>query len=523
LETWSSSHWKLPVLSGLLLALAYFSMPPLLPNFVAFLPILLWLDANRDRPRKERLRAAFLFALVAYLLGLTWIRSMLEYSWLAAVLYVFLAIGFAAYATAALTLAAWLRHSARWPWAVALPLAWIPLEWERNLGDLRMTADHMGHTLAGFPFLVQFADVTGPYGVGALLLASNGLLYAAWQSPERRARRRAILLLSGIGVAVLLYDAWAWTHPPEPSRTVRVGIVQPNIPLDVKHGQKTEAEQWATLQEMSREATRRGATIVFWPETSRPWPVRHWLDRPETYEMPEAQLLARNTGADYVLGAEYWRIRDPKHQNLYNAAMVVHADGTVEPAFSAKIYLVPFVEGVPFEPLLGPVLAGRDGEMRWMAGGFTRGPGLTPLPAGNVRVGTMICYEELYFDLARRLRNAGADFVAILTNDAWFGRTFFQGYQANTVRMRAIENRCAFVRVANTGISGFVDPLGRYHEMTGLDVAATLVHDVPVIPGRSVYGRIGDVVAWLAVVGLGVGVLTALRADRRLRRREEES
>jgi apolipoprotein N-acyltransferase len=89
--------------------------------------------------------------------------------------------------------------------------------------------------------------------------------------------------------------------------------------------------------------------------------------------------------------------------------------------------------------------------------------------------------------------------------------------------MRAIENRCAFVRVANTGISGFVDPLGRYHETTGLDVAVTEIHDVPVIEGRSVYGRIGDVVAWLAIAGLFVGILTAARADRRLRRRQEES
>ncbi|MBZ5638930.1 MAG: apolipoprotein N-acyltransferase [Acidobacteriia bacterium] len=523
MEAWKASHWRLPVLSGVLLAAAYFAVPPLLPNFVAFLPMLLWLDANRDRPRKERLRAAFLFGLLAYLLGLTWMRSMLEYSWLAAVLYIALAFGFAAYATAALTLAAWLRHSARWSWGASLPVAWISLEWERNLTDLRMTADHMGHTLAGYPFLVQFADLVGPYGVGALLLAANGLLYEAWRSRGRPAGRRAALVLAGFGAVVLLYDAWAWTHPPQPSRTVRVGIVQPNVPLDVKHGLKTEAEQWRTLSAMSQEATDRGAQIVIWPETSRPWPLRHWVDRGTTFVMPETQALARRTKADYVVGVEYYRIRDVGHQDFYNASMVVHANGVIDSEWSAKIYLVPFVEGIPFEGVLGPVLAGREGEMRWMAGGFSRGPRVNPLPVRDLRVGTMICYEELYFDLARRLRNAGADFVAIMTNDAWFGRTFFQGYQANTVRMRAIENRCAFVRVANTGISGFVDPLGRYHGWTDLDVAATEVHEVPLIPGRSVYGRTGDVVAWLAIAGLGAGIWASARADRRLRRREEMS
>ncbi len=515
MEAWTTSHWRLPVLSGLVLAAAYVALPPLVPNFVAFLPMLLWLDANRGRPRGERLRAALLFGLVTNLIILTWMESMLEYSWLAAVLWLFLATAFAVYAMLGLTLAAWLRHSAGWPWALSLPLAWIPLEWQRNFTDLRMTADHMGHTLARYPFLVQFADLVGPYGVGAVMLAANGLLYEAWRGRGRPAGRRSLAALGALAALVLLYDAWAWTHPPRPSRTVRVGIVQPNIPLDVKHGLKTEAEQWKTLATMSREAASRGASLVLWPETSRPWPVKHWLDRPATYAMPELQDLARETKADYLVGVEYFRIRDTQHLAVYNAAMAVHADGTVEPRWSAKIYLVPFVEGIPFEPLLGPVLAGRGGEMRWLAGGFTRGPKVDPIPAGGVEVGTMICYEELYFDLARRLRNAGSDFIAILTNDAWFAKSFFQRYQADVVRMRAIENRCAFARVANTGISGFVDPLGRYHGWTALDTEAVLVHDVPVIPGRSIYGRIGDVVAWLAIAGLLAGVVTAMRSDRR--------
>ena len=515
MDAWTASHWRLPVISGVALAACYYLLPPLLPNCVAFIPMLWWLDENRDRPRKERLRAMFLFGMVAYLLILAFMRAMLEYSWFGAVLYVALTIVFATYAMLALTLASWLRHSAGWPWALTLPLAWISLEWERNFSDVRMTADHMAHTLAGYPFLVQFADLTGPYGVGAFMLASNALLYEAWRGRGRPAGRRAALVLSGIVAAVLLYDTWAWTHPPQASRTVRVGIVQPNIPLDVKHGLKTQAQQWEILASMSRAASREGAEIVIWPETARPWELRHRLDRPLTLAMPEVQALAAETRATYVAGVEYFRVRDPRHQEFFNAALLVHPDGKIDPEWSAKIYLVPFVEGIPFEPLLGPVLAGRDGEMRWLSGGFTRGPKINPLPAGPARVGTLICYEELYFDLARQLRNAGSDFIAVMTNDAWFGRTYFQRFQADTVRLRAIENRCAFVRVANTGISGFVDPLGRYRGRTGLDVAAAEVDDVPIVTGRSVYGRIGDVIAWLALAGLGAGVWAAVRADRR--------
>jgi apolipoprotein N-acyltransferase len=110
-----------------------------------------------------------------------------------------------------------------------------------------------------------------------------------------------------------------------------------------------------------------------------------------------------------------------------------------------------------------------------------------------------VCYEELFFDLQRGLRNAGARVQAVITNDAWFGTTFFQTYQANTVRLRAIENRSSFIRVANTGISMFVDPLGRDAERTELLTQAVRVSDVALTEGRTVYDRIGDVPAWAAI------------------------
>jgi apolipoprotein N-acyltransferase len=114
-------------------------------------------------------------------------------------------------------------------------------------------------------------------------------------------------------------------------------------------------------------------------------------------------------------------------------------------------------------------------------------------------MGVSVCYEELYFDLQRGLRNADARIQAVITNDAWFGTTFFQTYQANTVRLRAIENRSSFVRVANSGISMFVDPLGRDAERTALEVEDVRVAELPLAGEPTLYDRIGDVPAWAAL------------------------
>src|SRR5262245_53101798 len=170
---WTGSNALLPMLSGLLLAFAYFPFDLLVPNLIAFLPMLFWLDARRDAPWRERFRGGFVFGLAVHLTILHWMYAMLAISVLAVLLYLLLASLFALCVAASTTLASWLRRETGWSYAALLPITWLPLEWAATWGDTRMTAHHLGHTLAGFPFLVQFADLTGPYGVGAFLLIVN--------------------------------------------------------------------------------------------------------------------------------------------------------------------------------------------------------------------------------------------------------------------------------------------------------------------------------------------------------------
>jgi apolipoprotein N-acyltransferase len=129
----------------------------------------------------------------------------------------------------------------------------------------------------------------------------------------------------------------------------------------------------------------------------------------------------------------------------------------------------------------------------------------------GARVGIVVCYEQLFPDRTRRLRNAGADFQVVMTNDAWYGRTPFQQYLANAVRLRAIENRSEFVRAANTGISGFVDRKGRYHERTRLFEQAVAAHDVEIGGGPTPYDRLGDVTVAVAAIALAAALWLAAK------------
>jgi apolipoprotein N-acyltransferase len=497
-----------PALSGVLLGAGYFNLPFPFFNFVAFLPLLHWLE-HEPRSHRDILRAGVVFGLSAHLLALHWVWAMLSISWLASLMYLGLAAGFAFFIVASVRASAWIRARTGGSFGWILPVTWIPLEWLRSFGDLRMTADHLGHSVADHPFLVQFADLVGPYGVGAFLLAANGLLFDAL-----RGRRRAALALGLLLTAVLGYDTFAWTRDWSGARTLDVAFIQPNIPLEQKHDPAEDRRTWDVLAAQTRAAAASGAKLVVWPESARPVPLYHRLDLPRTYAMPDVQALARETGTTILAGVEYVRMRSDTDYQLYNAAVAVGADGEMEPVWAAKIYLVPFVERTPFMPVLGRLLRGEGATMRWLSGRFEPGPTDALVPVAGTKVGILVCFEELFPDLTRGLRRSGAELIAVITNDAWFGRTFFQGYQADILAMRAIESRVSVIRAANTGVSGFIDPRGLYRDRSHLFVPDVQVERLPLTSALTVYDRTGDVTAWVCTLAL-VTIAGVLRWRRR--------
>jgi apolipoprotein N-acyltransferase len=509
------SGWILPAISGLMLVPAYYS--PLLPfNFIAHVPLLYWLDANRNAGRYPRFKAGFVAGFAAYFVGLHFLLALTQFSWLAVLLWIGFAVAMGVRVSLTVALLGWLRRGSRLTWGLLLPVGWLPFEWVQAFGDLRMTGDHTALSLARYPFLVQFSDLLGPYGVGLFMLAVNGLVYETLFGGDKPARRRAGASLLLVCALVLGYDAWAWTRPEPPGRSLRVAIVQPNIPPLIKWDQEKVNEQWQNLVALSTRAAAERPDLIVWPETARPLSLHHWLDRPRTYTMPDVGALAVELGVPFLVGVEYFRIRTAEDYDMYNAAMAVDAQGRLSPSWGAKVYLVPFTEALPFRRVLGPLLEGRGGEWHWVTGGFEPGPGAALVDTAGARIGVLICFEQLFAELASGLRNAGAELQVVLTNDTWFGRTVFQLYQANALRLRAIESRTAFVRAANTGISGFVDRRGRFFDATPLYENAVRVRDVRLSTGRTIYNRTGDAIVWVILLTLAWAVFLARKARKNI-------
>jgi apolipoprotein N-acyltransferase len=506
-----SGHWRNPLLSALLYGLMYF-FPLVIPNFTFLLPLLYQFE-NRPGTFSVRLKQGMLFGCVGSMLGLHWMYTMMEISWLAFPLYLAMSVGFGALMAGAIVTACWLRARTGLTWGILLPVCWLPMDWAKTFGDLRIAADQLGHSLGTVPFLAQFLDLTGLYGATALLLAVNGLLFDIFLAKRTRPRGKVAVVLIVLLVAVLGYDLWAWNRYGSSERSIRVGIVQPNISLETKWNSRVTARaQWDILQKGTETAVLQGAELVVWPETAHPQQLSHLVSIPETWGIPALQDLALRLKTPLLTGVEYKRYEDPEKGEFYNAAVAVHQDGSLDPVWTAKAFLVPFTEKPPFESIFLPLVeffAASSEDAHWMTGGFTPGPRGRVLPFAVGNAGVTVCYEQLFPVLARELRNAGSDFQVVITNDAWFGRSLFQGYLVNALRLRSIENRTSYVRAANTGISGFFDRRGGATRLTRLFEEQVITGDIALSEGPTLYNRIGDWPVWLALALLAALIMQA--------------
>jgi apolipoprotein N-acyltransferase len=160
---------------------------------------------------------------------------------------------------------------------------------------------------------------------------------------------------------------------------------------------------------------------------------------------------------------------------------------------------------------VGPIIEAVDA--------FSPGQEATLLPVGSHKVSTAICYEVIYASLMRQFVAEGSELLTTITNDAWYGRSSAAYQHWDQAALRAIEQGRYLARAANTGISGFVDPYGRQLAKSELFEQRTLVADLRFITARTIYSRIGDVVAWLslaltlaALLATGRGKIAARRS-----------
>ena len=112
----------------------------------------------------------------------------------------------------------------------------------------------------------------------------------------------------------------------------------------------------------------------------------------------------------------------------------------------------------------------------------------------------IICYESIYGSFITDYVRFGAQFLIIISNDAWWGDTEGHRQLLSYSRLRAIENRRAIARSANTGISAFIDKNGEIIKTIDYDKKDILIGNLQLENKLTFYTKYGDYIARIALL-----------------------
>jgi len=432
----------------------------------------------------------------------------------AAVLAVFIALFAAAVSLLATTPARAL---------ITIPVLWVALEYLRSFIFSGFPWELLGYSQFQRLRIIQISDIIGVYGVSALIVLCNtAILFSGLYLARKKWRMIAVrpALAAGALITAAVAMTLTWFYGQQRLVSIdqliadapkaRIAVIQGNIDQTVKWNSAFQLQTVARYNRLSRAAVKDKAELIVWPESATPFYLMA--------NQKMSQLVITNierTRTDYLIGSPSFVRRGATVQYFNSAYLIRPGQRTI--IKYDKTHLVPYGEYVPLRkwlPFLGKIVA--------QVGDFMPGKEGRTLPWGRWRLGVQICYEIIFPALSRALVQNGAAVLINITNDAWFGRTSGPYQHFSMTVFRAVENRRALARAANTGISGFIDPAGRVLAKTPLLQQAVVTRTVPLLETKSLYTRFGDLLAQaclaaalLAAAAATAGSVLKFRSGRR--------
>jgi len=519
----------LPIFSGLLLG---FSFPPFHFGwlaFVGFVPLIFATDKAENY--RQVLKLSYFAFLVFNMIVIYWIGGWTKES------DPFLMIGGAALVLCHplfFTIPMLVYHFVRKRLAkisiFLFPFLYLSFEHLHSTTEVAFPWLTIGYSQSYNLADIQFASFTGLFGLSFQILLVNCFVYfalATWLSESvtpvdyhKRDRIRiaaSLLVVIALIIAPEIYgdvtlNSSRKTEYPD---KLKVAIIQPNIdPYAKWNGDIDQIMQIYEKETYKLESDK--ADLVVWPETAIPIYIllpqlsyyrnslQTFLDTTNTSLLSGLPLAHYYSDNDSVEPSSHYDEFVHKYYDAYNGAALFEPHSDVRQTYG-KIILVPFGERIPYAdavPFLIKPLSWGVGISNW-----ARGKDTTVFKLRNgITFSTVICYESVFPNYVRQFVKKGADFLVIITNDGWYGKSSGPYQHAAYAVLRAVENRRAIVRAANTGISEFIDPYGRFiGNQTKLDERTVLTASIPISHQMTFYSEHGDWIAHVAeVVSFGV-------------------
>lgn len=378
------------------------------------------------------------------------------------------------------------------------PFFWVTFEFAYSLTDFKFPWLTLGNTLSYFTNYIQIADIVGVYGLSILIIFANIFVYKFKNdfTVFGILNKKALASFVAIILIPIIYGNYTIHSFSSQTGSAKVGLIQPNIDPNKKWEDGNLNEKIDTYFKLSEETIKKGAKIIIWPETALPVyllagnyadevkRIRHFVDNygiSILTGMPDANFFYNKSNAP--LDAK--PLNDGKVlYTSYNSILLFNPNSTEVQKYG-KMKLVPFGEKVPLVeslPFLGDWIKWNVGISSWNTGRDTTIFQVNCAQNSkneNIKIGGIVCIESIYPIFTSVFAKKGAEFIAVVTNDSWYGDTSGPYQHKEMSVIRAVENKRSVVRAANGGISCLIDPLGRTVSETKMYTKTALVVDVP--------------------------------------------
>lgn len=502
--------------SGILLAFGWptYGFPLLL--FIAFVPLLLVEQQLRLSETKRKGLKIFALSYVTFFIWNLITTSWLRYADVFGASFAIL-VNSALMATLILLYHKYAKRQSQNRALLFLVLLWISFE-KLHLGwEFSWPWLNLGNGFSEYYTWIQWYEYTGTFGGTLWVWILNVIIFKALQtfrSDNAKAILKPLLLkcVAGIGIPILisLVIYHNYTHEGE---TINVIALQPNIdPYSEKYNM-TNMKFSELFVELSNSKISDSTDVIIAPETffaegTRLPKFNNSLlqRRLQRYidQHPKVNLL---TGISFIdVFNDPLKVRSETNQynattwyDDYNSAILLNTSGTIQQYNKSK--LVVGIENFPYQDILKPILGDIMIDLGGTVAMKTTQEDRSIFTSSNskFKVGPIICYESVYGEFVTGYVRNDADFLAIITNDAWWNTTQGHKQHLSYARLRAIETRREIARSANTGISAFINAKGDIVKRLDYNVKGAIAGQIKTNDTITFYVKAGDYIARISV------------------------
>jgi len=470
-------------LSGVILAAAW---PPLPLGFLAYIALVIPLDIISGKTFGQGFKKGYLFSFVYYLFSLYWIGWVTVPGTLAAITIISL---YSAFVFALYT--ALYRYNKKLG-LVLFPFLWVGMEYFRTLLEIAFPWSNLSYTQGKYTALIQICEITGDLGVSFIIVVANILIWKAWRHSRRRMKAALVSVTGLVILFPVLYGSLVLSQAGPVNRgDIEIALLQGDIDLKTKWDPKKKEYNFDVYDSLAVAAAP--VDLLVWPETAAP---EYLLGNQRLTQ--KVANTARKSGCPMLVGTLDYDYIDDTTIETFNAAVQFDANGRHRKPYH-KNKLVPFAETVPYGHYV-PFLVNLS--LGWSD--FEHGRELQVYQNEFGSYGTLICYEVIFPEMVNRYIRQGADFLVNITNDTWYGYSSGPYQHAGMAPFRAVENRVAIVRCANSGYSYFVDKYGRVYNKSRLYHREIIHGRIAALEDMTFFNRTGSVLGRFGFLLIGI-------------------